>query len=148
MVDNPKQSPITRAYLDAKAVIGGLPETERERSLFEALQASLQTQYDPDLHKKCEQDEEDLRWEVNKLEEELDRLKETRVGGGKYPQPLADIDLARNILVDRRLNDRAGSRANPAEARGLETWRETSEVLKQLADEVEAWRKLFDVEED
>jgi len=144
-VDNPKSSPITRAYLDAQKPLGGLPGTARERSLFEALQNALQQLYDHDLHVKCEQDAEDLKDEISKLERELDQIKAALGDDGK-PEPKADTDYALDIVRERRLSERAGS-IPPLFSKDEDRKRETTDILKQLAEECAAWRQLFDTEE-
>jgi uncharacterized coiled-coil DUF342 family protein len=114
---NPKTSPITRGYLDAQAVIGGLPDTPRERALFDALQDALAKNYEADQEEKediaalreelanaerSEKEEHDRADEADRkadeLREEIDELRDKKLG---CIDDLVDQRRDIRLLLDR-----------------------------------------------
>lgn len=137
MVDNPKASPITRAYFEAQKPLGGLPTTPRERSLFEALQDALQKLYDEDLHKLCKERESDLQDEVNRAEESDAFVLHDE----DRPDPLVQLAVARRVVQDRRNAEPIGTVGDKQYDR-FRADRDATDLLEQLIEEVEAWRDL------
>jgi hypothetical protein len=140
-MDNPKASPITRAYLEAQKPIGGLPATDRERALFETLQDGLEKLYDPRLHERCETKIEDLQDELRKADEMHEQKREDDEA---KPEP-ANLVAAKRLLEERR-------RRVPLFYRHIfgnenARWqdelhlRETTDMLENLIQEVQAWRE-------
>ena len=137
VVDNPKASPITRAYFDAQKPLGGLPTTERERALFESLQDALQKLYDEDMHKDCKRREEDLQDELDKVDEHVgyDIDKED------VPEACANLVTAKRLVEDRRNAEPIGTVTDEMYDR-FRAERDATDLLEQLIDEVESWREL------
>lgn len=139
---NPKPSAITRAYLEAQKPIGGLPTTEREHALFDALQNGLEKLYDPQLHDICETKLEDLYDELRKTDEMHARKRED---DDAKPEP-TNLVAAKRILQDRRANeslyatDAFGINENDRWQKELRQ-REATDMFEELIAEIEAWRE-------
>ena len=138
IVDNPKASPITRAYFDAQKPLGGLPETARETSLFEALQDALQKRYDGESHARCKELEADLRDEIADYERE--EVRKLYVDEDEVPEPV-NLVAAKRIVEDRRRAEPIGSVHNHAYD-AIRRERDATDLLEALVAEVEHWRKI------
>jgi hypothetical protein len=143
---NPKTSPVTTAYHGAKDVLGGLPETERERALFEALQTALEAVSEQKIEReKLDEKVEDLEEHVDELKSaQEERLEEAFEDA---PEPEVNLAKAKSVLRDRRESEPVcfGTthyrRSADADAQLLRD-REATDLLEQLIEEVEGWRKL------
>jgi len=135
-------SPITAAYGHAKEVCG-LPETERETLLFQALQDALERLHDgATLHAECNEKLKDVVDELAKADKS--RLREA---------PEAEVDLRDAIRVLRARREREPVVPPPGgrDSYGVDRYdrfsqdREATDLIDQLLDEVEAYRKLAGV---
>ena len=140
IVDNPKASPITRAYFDAQKPLGGLPETARETSLFEALQDALQKRYDGESHARCKELEADLRGEI--ADYERDEVRKLYVDEDEVPEPV-NLVAVKRIVEDRRRKEPLGE-VRDREYDALRVQRDATDLLEALVAEVEHWRKIVE----
>jgi len=129
-------SPITAAYGHAKEVCG-LPETERETLLFQALQDALEKLHDqPALHSECREKLKDAVDELVKADKS--RLRDA---------PEAEVELrdAFRILRERRQREPLVAPYGEKRYERFLQDREATDLIEQLLDEVDAYRKLAGV---
>lgn len=149
MSDNPVPSPITRAYFDAQKSIGGLPTTMRESALFEALQDSLQKLYDSAaLYADCIERIRDVQDELEKVEGSP--TYHIGVAWERWiedaPEPEVNLVTVKRIIENRRRDEPLvppqNTYGDDSAYRDLVRDREATDLIEQLAAEVEAWRVL------
>jgi hypothetical protein len=137
-------SPLTAAYSSAKEVCG-LPETERETLLFQALQDALEKLHDhATLHGECNEKLKDASDELVKADKS--RLREA-------PEADANLVVAKRLLADRRHHEPlvppgqgyGGDYSSSVRYERFVADREVTDLLEQLIEEVEAYRKLAGV---
>jgi hypothetical protein len=135
-------SPITAAYGNAKEVCG-LPETERETLLFQALQDALEKLHDhTTLHGECKEKLKDAVDELVKADNS--RLREA---------PEAEVELrdAKRVLRERRQREPLVAPRDGRDDFGVDRYerfsqdREATDLIEQLVDEIEVYRKLAGV---
>ena len=128
---NPQPSGITRAYLEARKVL--VPQTDREALLVEALQGCLERLYDSSLHAECLEREKDAQDEVAKMDAAIEAVT-SRV----------DLDAVHDLLRERRGSEQGGSLAGLMHGEWLraEKERQLSDMIRDMAAELEAWRAL------
>ena len=125
---------MSKPYYEARSIIDA-PYTEREEKLIETLEVALSD----DVHNEC-------RERLKDAVDELAKADESRLRGA----PEAEVNLfkAKRLLQDRRHNEPAvppqgyGSGDRYAAMRDQ---RDVTDLLEQLIDEVEAYRKLAGV---
>lgn len=121
----------SKAYLEARAVVDA-PYTEREERLVEALQAAL----DDHVHDECRERLKDAVDELAKAD--ASRLREA---------PEAEVNLfkAKRLVEDRRHGEPTYNVEHGGRYDQMLKDREVTDLLEQLLDEVEAYRKLAGV---
>jgi len=125
----------SKAYLAARDVVPA-PYTDREYKLVEALEEALDDQH---VHDECRERLKDAVDELAKAD--ASRLREA-------PEAEANLVKARRLLEDRRHREPLvppGQYSSSVRYKHFVADREVTDLLEQLLDEVEAYRKLAGV---
>ena len=128
-------------YFAARNVLGvGMPQTAREKLLVEELEEALRKADDDHVHDEC-------RERLKDAVDELAKADESRLRGA--PEAEVNMHKAKRLLHDRRFAEPAVPPEDGYADRGrydrFRRDRDVTDLLEQLIDEVEAYRKLAGV---